>query len=397
MTDFKLYVCPIPDNDQTTGESSRQPENALQGLLGQDTASAERISTPPGEQRIILQYKGRYADVMAGEVEELADSDGYAEVPLFGQTERTNADGYYLVDDSRVGPADPRERRIQDVDLTLSRSGTRDSHLRAVTTEPRTVDHPFGNDTTALVSAPAAATDVRWVDPTTQAAEAASALATHATEHGDVTTYDLADASFWSPSSSAERGPILVYDIAYDAIGPVDVRVWDRRGYATRDDSDGLPRWAKVFVSTHGYEGDAAVIENGRRRITLDPDSDPGIAVEQWDDANSQWTGVALDTSGDAADWTLQAFDIGRRTDQSLAPTRVDALTRWRNTTTDDTYALDVTLRRGAGAVQFARLPDATSPVPSGLVTLLDPVASERIVHPTADQTIRPRSKVGES
>lgn len=394
MPNFNLYVTTLSSDRQEPDSNQQETLRNLasQGLLGQDESALESISTDPGTVSLRGQIIGRYAELIAAELKELADSSGYAIVPVNVPGEKTAADGYYSVEDMSIGAVHESLALAQEYDGSLSKAGTRRSHYRAVETTPRQADHPWGTDTTAEIGIPATASDVQWVNPSTNASEPASSTATRNAEHGDVDVYQVTDASFYSVGD--KPGPVLVYDVGYDAIGPIDVRVWDRRGYASRDDDDGIPRWAKVFVSTHDYGDDAAVIENGLLRLTFDTSADPGFAVETWDDANTTWTATSLDTSGNGADWQLLAIDIGHRQEQTLAPDRVDALTRWTNTADGSTYALDMTLHRGQDAVQFARLPDADSPVPSGLETLLSPIASTSILHSQSTQTLRPRSEV---
>jgi hypothetical protein len=285
-------------------------------------------------------------------------------------------DGYVSVEQMETGRVDPASKWTQRYAGRLSRAGTRSSHYRAVTATQRQVDHPFGNDTTAYIGVPASAEDVQWLSRDDGATEPASVVATRSAEQGDVKIADHAASTFASPA--------LIYDLPYEDEGPVDVRVWDTRGYSTRDDSDGLPRWQKCFVSTHGYDG-VPVVENGLVRVWLEPTN---FRVDGWDGA--AWQQSSLGTS----DWELSGVDIGHRADQDLSPVTVDALTEWTNPTSGDSYRLDLSLQRGAEAILFSRTPNATAAIPSGLQDLLSPVASSSVVDPQPSRTLIPRSEV---
>jgi hypothetical protein len=384
MADINLYVHNIPGDDLTSDSTAQSPRSNVAGLLNQDGTTAERISAPPGDFRVRAQHRGRFADLMAEEVDELARSSSYSPIPIFvpGQNQRSLIDGFYIIENSTIGAVDPRERRIQDVDLSVSQSGTRANKYRAVRSDGglRQVTHPFGSANTAELGLPATATDVYWVNPETGAATAANRVATRTGERGDINIYDAVNA----PVSD----PILVFDAPYDA-SSADVYAWDSRGLADRDTAAGIIQWQRVFIATHDFGGDARVLSNGLLRLTLDPQVSPGISAERYDAATGAWTAVSLGSSA----WSLTDIDIANRTSQQLAPTRADARTRWTDGTS--TYALDMTLHRGQDVAQFDRsVTQPSSGVPSGLQTLLDPIASTSIRDPQQSQALRPRSEV---
>lgn len=382
MTDLNIYVHNIPSDDLTSDTTAQSPSVNIAGLLNQDGTVAERISTPPGDFRVRAQHRGRFADLMAAEVEELARSAGYSPVPIFVPTGQSVVDGFYVVTNSNIGPADPRERRVQDIDLSVSMSGTRANRYRAVRSDGRLrqVTHPFGSANTAELGVPATATDVYWVNPETGAATDANRITTRTGERGSVSIYDATNA----PVSD----PVLVYDAPYDA-SDGDIYAWDTRGLANRDTAAGIIQWQRVFDSTHDFSGDARVLSNGLLRLTLDPQASPGISAERYDTAAGAWTAVSLGSSS----WSLVDIDIGHRNSHQLSPARVDALTRWTDGST--TYSLDLTLHRGQDVAQFDRSrSQPSSGVPSGLQTLLSPIASTSIRDPQQTQALRPRSEV---
>ena len=381
-----LYTSFVPAEAQRQqslqGESRRRVEKA--GLLGQDTSSTTPISVEPGQQRIVGQYRGDRADIMAIELRELAnagsDDAGFAIVPYHVEPGRDEADGWVTIDQSSVGRVDPNSDLAWQYDAALSRSGTRRSEYRAIRTTQRSIDHPFGNTTTAAVAIPAVASDVWWTNPETGTTEEPSTSTSRSAEFGDVDVYDQ--------SNSSLSNPTLVYDIDYRDESAVDVRVWDGRGNAAREDGDGVRQWQRVFTSTHDYVG-RRVLSNGIVRLTFDVAGNT-LSAETWDDGAGAWTDTALGTS----DWELAAIDIGRRTDQQLAPNRADAVTKWADSTSLSTYTLNLTLRRGADAATFYRLEDSQSGVPSGLQDLLAPIADDVILDAQDAQTLRPRSEV---
>jgi len=382
-----LYTSYVPEEAQRQqslqGQSRRRVEKT--GIIGQDTSTTTPISVDPGQQRLVGQYRGDRADIMAVELRELAnagsDDSGFAIVPYYTEPGRDEADGWVTIDQISVGRVDPNSDLAWQYDGALSRAGTRRSNYRAIrTTQRGPLDHPFGNTTTAAIAIPAAATEVQWTNPETGATESPSTIATRSAEFGDVDVYDASNSSFAAPT--------LVYDIDYRDESPVDVRVWDDRGNSAREDGDGVRQWQRVFTSTHDYVGQR-VLSNGLLRLTFDVAANT-LSAETWDDGAGSWTSTSLGTS----DWQLVDIDIGRRTDQDLAPNRVDAVTQWTDTTSSSTYTLDLTLRRGADAATFYRLDGSTSGVPSGLQDLLNPIADDAILDAQGVQTLRPRSEV---
>lgn len=388
-TDYLLYVLTLPEGSRSEAGSRQRQNLSVQGILGQGSGVTNSLSSAPGEQQLSGVYAGEYAEKMAAELSELGQSQSIKGVPLVGRQSETPLDAYYSVETANVNPRSAQSRSVWGYTLKLREQGTRGTHRREVTTKQRELSHPFGTATDAPVGVPAAATEVRWLDPPTDATTTATPTTTRTAELADVALYDTQQA----PYSDAS----LVYDIPYADEGPVDVRVWDTRGLGSKLDGDGVLQWQKVFSAAHEYPysvGAEAIIDNGRVRLRADPTSDPGVAVETWDTGTSSWTTQALGTGDGAGDWTLVDIDLAERSDQRLGAARVDAWTRWRNTNTGDEARLDVTVHRGWDTIQVARVPDSDSPVPTGLESLLSPVASDRLLHPQPVRQVRAREAI---
>jgi hypothetical protein len=378
--DYQLYVLAVPRATQDNNRQRSQQNLSNQGLLNNSTGESTAISSDPSTQTLTGNYLGEYARKMAAELRELSRNSTIDAVGLSGRQSPTPLDGYYTAELATVEPQSAQSNALVQYDLTLRGKGTRSTHRRELTTERRELSHPFGNDVTGYVAVPAAAEGVRWLDPETDATADATPSTTRSAELGRIAEYRLSDAPYQSPS--------LVYDIGYSDEGPTDVRVWDTRG-TSKLDGDGNLQWAKVFDPSHEFTAEA-IIDNGLVRLRADPSADSGISVQQYDASAGAWASLSLPSS----DWTLAELDIAERQSQRLGTARVDAWTRWRDTTTGATYPLDLTVHRGWPSIQFSRVPDSTSPAPSGLESLLSPAASDRIVTPQPVRDLRPREAI---
>jgi hypothetical protein len=376
MTDTRLYALTIPEGSQTNLDATVQQQQALQAVLGSDTGSVESIATDPGERPLTVEYGDQYAAIRAAELRELAQGFSQA-VPYYGIDQATPEDGYYTV--SRVdeaGPVDPRSSAFQRVRLQLTREGTPASHWRALTADPSQKDHPFGNDQSAPLGVPAAASKVRWYDDETEQTAPATVQTTRTTAAGDVDILDATAAPYDAPE--------VIYELEYDEEGLTDPRVWDTRGFADRTDGNGALQWAKVFAASHRFEGDI-VLDNDLLRLTIDEPADPGITAERYD--GSSWTAEALGSSS----WSVFDWDI-----RSVGTARVSGVAEF----TDGSafHTLRWRLDRGAEDVLWSTT-DAEGPIPSGLQDLLAPVAAEYIYDPyggvtSAPQGLRAREEV---
>lgn len=364
MTDRKLYVCGISSAAQTRGESRARQQIAQSGILDSDIGSVEQIATEPSDQDLVLEFRGAYAELMSDELDELANASAIEEVPYFAVGTSTPADGYYTISDARSGRSDPRADVLTSFDGTLSRKGTRSSHRRELSTAPSQEDHPFGNDQTAYVGVPVTASKVRWYNTDTHATDEPTLVETRSAELGDVEIYDAQAAPYDAPS--------LVYAIAYDDEGPVDVRVWDERGVGSKEDADGVLQWQKCFVASHDFAGEA-ILDNGLVRLRFD-EATPALSVERWDDVNSTWASQALGTS----DWEFYDLDV-----REVGLASVHARVEFRDPVQSPTayYTLNCWVKRGWNDPLWGEI-DGEGGTPLGLVDLLDPVAATMVYEP---------------
>lgn len=404
-----IYVAPLPARPQFQNSIDQDKRQRVRGnaILDADSGAAEPTGTDPSRGNLRGNYDGKYADLLAAELEELSQSSGYSALPYYDDQSDVELGGYYTIEDVSVGRKTPVSALSQELTGRLTRQGTRGDHYRAVRVKPREVTHPFGSDTTARVAIPSAAREPHWVNEVTDQAQLATPAKTGIlAELGKLDQFQLGDSPY------PEDETVLIYDIAHDAVGPVDVRVWDTRGFTSRNDANGIPQWQKVFASPHEFTG-ACVLSTGRIRVELDPSTSPGVAVSAFSETGGDVLGSDRAYGSGAygggiytgpesgydpvslgdSDWTLQDFDLGHRPDQVVAPTRVDALTRWEGPN-GTRYDLDLSLRRGEDVLLAARPPDVSTAIPSGLEDLLAPVADTSVVHPQAIQTIRPRGDV---
>jgi hypothetical protein len=377
MADMELYVLAIPDPSQGRQQAQAQRRLAALGQLNSSSGSVRGISTDPGDQAIEGMYRGDYAEKMATELRELANNDALGAIPFTGASTTTPRDSYYHVESADVGPVEPQEPRIQEFRLTLKDSGSRKGRFRSVATSLSQIDMPWGNSLTAYVALPIEAARVRWYDPETGNTESATVQATHNAELGDVDVYDARASSYTDPT--------LIADLPYDAEGPVDPRVWDTRGNANKLDGNGVLQWQKVFDPAHVPIGDL-VIDNGLVRLMFDESANT-LTAERWDDAAGQWTSQSLGSS----DWEVVDLDLRR-----IGLERVDGRVEFRDPTQPPTsyYTVGLSLKRGYEDAQWRKLSSVSSAIPSGLDTLLDPVADASVYDAGGDQGLLDRSEV---
>jgi hypothetical protein len=372
MTDLYLYTLALPRASQTTVEQQFQQQLSKQGLLGEAAGNVEQISTEPGTKTISGVYRGEYAEKMAVELEELANRTDGA-LPLADPSEESSLRGYYAAETADVQVVNTKAQNLYRYQLQLAKEGTRESKRRRVTTNPYQPENDFGNQQTAYVGVPAAATDVAWYNGETEATEPVSVVETRTAEHGSVDVVDAQASSFSEPA--------LVFDLPYQQEGKVDVVVWDDHGRAKLD-SEGINAWQWVFASGHEFAGNP-VVDNGLVRVHLDTN---GLVVEEWDASTDSWTAVSLG----ASDWTLEGWDI-----TEISPTRTDVQCRFENASSSKSpYYLDMSLKRGWEWPQWTVSEGETPPTPSGLVDLLDPVANESDYSPQAEQGLVARGEV---
>lgn len=378
MTDRELYTLTIPADSQTSAQTEVRRNTTTRGVLGEDAGAVESLSAAPDRRTLRGQYRGKYAELMATELAELFEASEYESVAYAATSEATPADGYYTPGTLGVRRLDPRDGAVVSFDGDLTRVGTRDSHRRAVETAVVQVENDFGNDQTAHVGIPAEASDVRWFDPETGVVEPANEefVETRAAEYGGVAVYNL------NANSLDLSDPTLLYDLPYDASGKTDAKVWDDRG-TSKFDADGLTQWQRAFVTDHGFDG-SSVLDNGLARLTFDRSS--GLRAEQWSAQDDAWLATSLGSSS----WEFDAFDLTR-----VGPSRVEAQVRFRDASaTATTFHLDASLKRGYRSPQWVVPENETGPVPSGLKTLLKPIADASDYDPQANRELVARQEV---
>lgn len=381
MTTKLIYTVPIPSDSQLTDTDRLSANLAKAGLLEGSGGGAvvESISQQAADKRLEGQYRGRYADLMATELEELANAGGIDAVALFGKDGRTptDGDGYYTIESADVGPVAPQSSRAQRFDLGLTKNGTRNSHFRAITTSPIQVSNDLTSESslTAFVGLDAAASKVRWFDPETGERASADPVATRAGEFDDIEIYDTTNTPLGTDA------PTLLYDLAYEREGRADPVVWDTHN-REKFDADGVNQWAHVFAPDHEFNGNA-VFDTGLLRLSFDEASGE-ITAEEWDPPSEAW--VALDLP--ATDWQVFDMDLTR-----IGTERIDAQVEFSHAT-EGFFSLDLTLSRGAMAALWV-IPDGEEgPVPSGLSDHLQPIASDRIVDAQQASGLVSRSEV---
>lgn len=369
MTDRRLYALTIPEGIQTRAESQVPKSQQRQAVLGSDTGNVQAIATEPGERPLTVEYPDEFARIRAAELRELASGVSQP-VPFYGISAQTPSDGYYSVSTlNRAGPVDPRSGKFQRARVTIAKEGTPASHWRRVRTGPTQVDHPFGNSTEAPVGIPAAASKVRWYNRETGATAEPTVQTTRSGAAADVDILDAGAAPYDAPE--------VIYELAFGQEGLTDPRVWDDRGTASRTDGNGALQWQKVFAASHQYEGQL-VLENELLRLTIDEPADPGIQADRY--TSGSWSAVSLGTS----DWQLFDWDI-----RTIGTAQVAGVAEFQDTTQSPTafHVLRWQLQRGAADVLWS----TDTPVPSGLQTLLSPIAASNIYDPYGDVTSAPQ------
>jgi hypothetical protein len=215
------------------------------------------------------------------------------------------------------------------------------------------------------VGVPADASKVRWLNEETGAREEPTVQATRSAKDGDVDILHAEDASFYDASTNTY--PTVIYEIGLTDAGWTDPRVWDDRGNTSVTDANGKTQWAKVFATSHRFDGQA-LVDNGLVRLTFDEPNN-SLSVEEW--GGSSYSSTSLGS----ADWELYDFDL-----RNVNLGRVTAVVEFRDTTQSPTayHRLSMRLSRGYQYPIWGNTIEGNA-VPSGLDTLLDPVATALI------------------
>lgn len=387
----RLYRTPLPDDSLTETGEQLDAELAPIDVLG-DRGEVERVSSSAPDLQLGASYRGRYADRLGLELLELLESP-ISELPLANVEGRGFDDGYYTVSNVRDGGlVAPQSTGATSVQASLSKVGTRNTHLIGVTARLATPEppHEFGNDTDALVGIAADASNVRVVNSTLKPDVRISPtpVETVTSQHGDVDLYDAADEDY-------PDVPTFLYDLDYEPQGDVDPGLWDTFGgsYGTMSyganygaapplDDDGIVDWQRVFDTGHDPRG-VLILDNGLLRLYLSDSG--GLSVREYDADADEWDAVDLP----ASDYQLVDADI-----RAITPPRVEAQLEFADGDTGDLYAVDVALDRGREDVQIWIPESVDDPIPDDLADRLEPIASTSVVDPGVRQSLVSREEV---
>jgi len=396
-----LYKQPLPEATTDQNRDELGTVLAEQGVLDGD-ALVDSISSEAADLSLSGSYAaGDWAPLLAGELKELADASLGA-LPLFGAGGVSDLDsGYYEVESADVGPPHAVGKRVYEWNLSLTKVGTRKSHLRAVETKVTQPDpgHSFGNDTDAWVGIPAAATGVRVTDSLSEPTqrEMTTPVKTVETPHGSVGVYDA--------RAEAIENPNYVYRVAADQEAPVDVHVYDTldRDSQYIEGSNGRVRqWQSVYARDHDFAGEV-VISSGRLRLTIDEptnaDETAALEAETYDPAaaggDGAWIPIDLPSYADGdldTDWQPADVDLTH-----IGQARVAAQVEFEavaGTNAGDVYAVDVELERGRSDMEVWIPESVTDPIPDDLKSLLEPIASTSVVDSGVEQGLVAREGV---
>lgn len=377
----RIYTSPIPADATTRDRQNAQSDVERLGVVGGGRPIAESVRTNPDAVTIDGEYRGRYADILAHELEEMFSSPQIDHVPIYsvdddGNWERGDVDGFYSLERATVNPADPRNegKTHYGFETVSVRKGTRQDFWMAIATNTRQADHPFGNDLDEEVGVPAFASKVFWYDQSSGDRASASSTSTVEGKYADTEIYDLEDVDEFSD-------PAILYEIEFDQTGKVDLSLWDDRGHTDKLDDDGIPQWFKVYNPTHEPDG-SFVLSNGIIRVRFVEGGE--IKADRWDSDSESWSSVDLSEPSDTSLFDVDALEIGRATVE----------VRLMFDTGDEIYDLDARLSRGMEDVQFDIPKNQNDAVPTDVEDWLDPIASSTLLDPQASKTIVDRSEV---
>ena len=391
-----IYIVPIPPDAQTVEVDELQQQLAQSGLLERDGAIVEQISSDAADVRIEGQW--RYESTLNGkfrtELETLAESNIDA-VPFYGDDSASKS-GYWNIESADVDPVHPNSDEVVVFNINLKKTGTHETHFRAVRTSSTDADNPFSAGSDPEIGIPHAARKRKWADPISFEFDSATDIVeTRSAEFGDIDIYNPDDAPY--------TDPILLYEVGFDAEAPVDPVIWDDRGRSDKFDildEDGavvgtstvgdaavgpdetaINVWRHVFSTGHEFEG-RPTIDNGLIRIRFD-ETLGLLRAWEWNDSNLSWDIVALDRNG----WTLVDFDIERI---GLAGAIVQAEFEHD---TDGVYETDMILGRGWEHPLWLE-PENEDEMPGSLTTYLAPIASGMADLPQATADLISRSDI---
>jgi hypothetical protein len=382
-----LFSSPLPEAATTNESDSLGQQLSELGLLDADSAAVESISSKAADLALEGQYRwgGQFSSLVASELDELADAS-LSQLPLYQRNATYQNQGFYEIKSADVEPVHANRRVVWQYRLSLTFVGKRGSKFRALATNTRQADHPWGNTMDALIGIPADTRKVRWHDPKPERVEPATPVRTVTGEPGDIELYDVEAGE----AALGVSNPALVYDIAYSSDVTGSVRVYDSLGRAAKysNGGDGPRQWQIVHSTEHDIQ-DPVVLSNGVLRVRLDEDGTPEISAEEWDDSAGSWVTVdAVETEGANTDWSLYDVDL-----MEIGMQDVRCQLGFEHPT-DGLYAVNASLQVGREAVLFWRPESEADPVPSGLETWLAPIAADWILDPQADRGLVDRGEV---
>jgi hypothetical protein len=345
--------------------------------LRDDAGAVTPTGQNPEERPITLEFPGTFAELRASEIRETGQGLS-TPLPFYGVPSETPDDGYYSVssvDEAR--PLDPRTNQYQRVRVNLTKQGTPSSHFRAVKTRPTSIDTPFGGVGVQPVAVNEDANKTRWFNPETGQTANASSITTFTGSAGDIEVYDVSNSPFTNPE--------LLFELPLEREGLVDPRVFDPQGASARFSANDALQFQKVFSPAHPFSNREQILDNTRLRLRIDESASPGIEAERFDPAAGSFTGVLIsqNTGFEVRDWDIREIN----------PVQVSGVAEFTDGST--TVALSWQLQRGLENVIFS----GQASVPTALVNLLDPIASDLDVDPlgspdSSPQGIRRRSEV---
>jgi hypothetical protein len=317
---------------------------------------------------------------MAKELEELFSNDEFDSVPYWGLTEAIPEEGYYTLSNIDVNPPEPRVSEAQKFDGAMTKKGTRRTFWRAVTTNTRTsLENDFGSGSENRIAIPGSATNVRWYNNTDGSIEEAGAGGNFDTP-GSVQSYE------YIVSNPSFDDPTLIYDVPYED-EELDMIVWDTNGNSNKTDGDGNVQWDRVYDVNHEFTGNV-IISSTVYRLQFaegaNPLTDNDLTAEEY---GVSWSSVSLG----ASDWEFYDLNINK-----IAPFEVEAQVEFVDTTTNPNsfYSLDLIFYRDNNWPLWIRPQNENSATPSGLQTLLDPIASPSTVESQPTKTLIERTEV---
>lgn len=288
----QLYQTALPAAQANTSDEGVRAQIQQSGLLQEGGTATEKIAS----ENIDLVIEGEielgatFAEKIATEIESIGESD-YSGIPLYtiGATNGGRNAGYYEVEQVDVSPAHPVTGESYQYTVGLKSSETRQDKWTAVATNVEDVETGLATGSNSLIGLPSEATKARWYSESS-GKENASVSSTVSAEFGSVDLYD--------PTSTSITNPILLYELAYEDSGDVDVRVYDDKNVSkTYSVSSGgttveASQWPHAYHTSYEFEGDP-VVDNGLHRLRYD---EPGGVVElyEWNDGTSAWDSVTV-------------------------------------------------------------------------------------------------------